>query len=149
MEAPKATAVPFPERFEFYHLGWITPDTEAKDDLASVPDDVGAWYFSIHGDARGWVAVVSENRGLDLDAVSELGNVIASKVADALSRSREGLVLISEPQFNSGAQLRARVAATASQLSSRPYRWHTAEGRVSLLVFASLQAEDRAEVAHA
>jgi hypothetical protein len=96
-----------PEGFSFYHLGQVEPlPTSGRlDHSPSIyPDSIGVAY-RIQGDLRGLFIIVLD-KGLDVSIYSELGNILASRLASNLSSSEDGLeIMISPPHVLNHSQL--------------------------------------------
>ena len=96
-----------PDGFAFYHLGQVEPlPTSGRlDNTPSIyPDSIGIAY-QIQGDLRGLFIIVLD-KGLDISTYSELGNILASRMANKLSSSEEGPeIMISPPHVLNHSQL--------------------------------------------
>jgi hypothetical protein len=104
--------------FDFYHLGQVLPEAPggAPEDLA----DLRAMAFTLQGESRG-VFAVAFDRALDASTYTELGNVLASRFADGLSRARGHAVLISPPRELEGSRLAALAALSRGPVIRRAY----------------------------
>lgn len=96
---PRATA---PADFDFYGLGTVRAEPMGAGELPAPGGSI--WRFDLEGDARGMVLFSGVANSLaDEDAVCELGNVLASRVAGALTRDRaSALVHLSPPRRAGG-----------------------------------------------
>jgi hypothetical protein len=98
-----------PENFPFYHLGEVQLDvSQATPDsvLANADsDDRLAIAYSLQGELRGLLAVIFE-QGLDISTYSELGNIIASRMATQLEAEHGLAVSISPPRILSSLQFK-------------------------------------------
>lgn len=102
-----------PDEFEFYHLGNVLIENEGptgasladeNEDLAKVLEDSTAIGFRLQGELRALLVILVE-KGLDIPTYSELGNVIASRLATRLSEDSDLEVLISPPQILSSSHV--------------------------------------------
>jgi chemotaxis protein CheY-P-specific phosphatase CheC len=115
-----------PRSFDFYHLGQIELQ---EDELPSSSDRIAIAY-TLEGEARGALLLLLDE-GLDLSTYSEAGNIIASRLATALS-ARHGLeVTISPPRVLSRAQLQT-VLNTGGEKSARSYLHRHGSRAISL-----------------
>jgi hypothetical protein len=98
-----------PYSFNFYHLGKVElqnhlPDhfqDSLSDESKSLASGIG---FHLRGDLNATLAILFD-RDLDLSIYSEVGNILASKIANQLFLDRQLQVEISPPQLLSEIQL--------------------------------------------
>lgn len=104
----------FPERIPFYHLGEVALSDSPEPDAAAFADpDRRCLGFQLQGDVSGVVAVLFD-ADQDLSTYSELGNLLASRIATELSR-RVGLDVLISPPRPLGMERLARMLQTAGQ----------------------------------
>ena len=105
-----------PSSFNFYHLGKV----ELQPDLQ--PPTYDALYgisFHLRGDLHAILVILLE-KNLDLSLYSELGNILASKIANQLFVDRQLQVEISPPQTLSENQL-ASILQSGSSTTRKTY----------------------------
>lgn len=86
-----------PQHFQFYHLGEVSSKALFNKTENPLKDALAVGY-QIKGDIQAVVLVIFD-RGLDLSVYSELGNVLASQIANQLHSQKGFDVLISPPQI--------------------------------------------------
>jgi len=95
-----------PKEFSFYHLGSVemqsTRELETQNSELAL-DDLNAVAYSFQGDFRG-VLVVLVEKGLDVSIYSEMGNILASRMATELMQDGYD-VMISPPRLLQTEQL--------------------------------------------
>ncbi len=104
-----------PKNFDFYHLGVVRMQSGTQDDLWS--HGARAIGFSLEGDLRAALMIRVEFAE-DLSVYAEMGNIIASQLATALSKEKGVDVLISPPRMMS-AKAASRLMAAATQAGRR------------------------------
>jgi hypothetical protein len=82
-----------PREFDFYHLGQVSIHEEIIPTDFSEMKAVG---FSFQGDLRGLMVLLFDE-GLDASAYTEMGNVLAARIATQLSKERGLEIMISPP----------------------------------------------------
>ncbi|OFZ18365.1 MAG: hypothetical protein A2X94_12515 [Bdellovibrionales bacterium GWB1_55_8] len=88
-----------PEQFDFYHLGTVNLEPEHTHPISEkLPDDAMAVAFQLSGDVSA-ALVLHFEKGLDPSIYSEMGNVIASRVATNLSKMENLDILVSPPRL--------------------------------------------------
>lgn len=103
-----------PEQFPFYHLGEVALTEEPPTSWSE--EGVNAFAFSLRGDIEG-LLLVAVDSAEDASLYSEVGNLLASGLANKLD-SAEGLdIVISPPQPIETARLRALLESPADGLS--------------------------------
>lgn len=115
-----------PEKFRFYHLGdvkRVDSPSPSRTSLESLPEDselqgLRAVAFNLKGDVQGTLMILF-NQKLDVSTYTELGNVLASKLATRLSEVRGADVLITPPRNLSPLQLEAFLIKIRKTLSSQ------------------------------
>ncbi len=90
-----------PGEFTFYHLGQVSPQSGESEALPSSLSANGlqAVGFSLYGEMRG-LAIVLFDEGLDTSTYTELGNTLASRLADGLSdqsAKSDSIIMVSPP----------------------------------------------------
>lgn len=140
----------FPRNFDFYHLGKVELlRTEHSADLPlQSPDFVApgkAIAFSLYGDFRA-VLVLWFPSELDQDIYTELGNLLASKVASQLSKDNQLELMISPPNPLTDSQWE-QLSRKSPILMKGYYAHHT--DRRTLLVEAWILAPSTEEIRYA
>src|SRR4051794_8579843 len=94
-----------PDGFDFYHLGRVETREGSPFPLfdleSALLGNESALSFQLRGDVSGTLLVLFDSRfthGLDTSVYAELGNILASRVADRLNESSGLDVMISPPQ---------------------------------------------------
>lgn len=140
-----------PERFPFYHLGEVSPASDAVSSSGDLPpaealaeaEIVG---FRISGELQGLALILFE-RGLDLSTYTEMGNLLAGRFVTRLS-SEQGIdAMISAPFIPSEAQLsrvRETVRMARKPVLRRPYLHVHPDGRSSPVQFLLIPLEEGA-----
>ena len=117
-----------PSSFPFYHLGQVAQLTqgtiESETELAS--SDLIAVAFTFQGETHGVLALLF-NQDLDVSIYSEMGNIIASQMANTLQLSHGLDVSISPPRLLTHHQLKKLLSGSHGKV--RTYL-HQHEGRV-------------------
>jgi hypothetical protein len=103
-----------PERFQFYHLG----DVELQSYEIHV-EDTSAVAIQLFGDLRALVVVLFP-KDLDVSTYSELGNVLASKIANHMSLQNQIDIVISPPQILNRTQI-DQLSKSESSITKRTY----------------------------
>ncbi|MBC7691401.1 MAG: hypothetical protein H7222_06490 [Methylotenera sp.] len=118
----------FPESFTFYHLGNV--EKQAPIDHVQALDLKGrsGVSFNLYGDTTGLILFLFDE-GLDGSTYTEMGNVLASRMANQLSLEQGWDVMISPPRFLTSLQLQSQVlpALQALEKSGQPvpaHRYH-------------------------
>ncbi len=101
-----------PKNFSFYHLGDVNFVQEATPSFLSWEDeresllssDRSALSYTLSGEIQGCVLIVLEP-GLDSSTYSELGNVLVSRLVDALETKHFLQVSLSPPRIITGRRL--------------------------------------------
>lgn len=104
-----------PKTFDFYHLGKVELQAQSFD----IDPESTAVAFRIQGDVAVW-AIVFFARELDASTYTELGNVLASKIATYLNSQIGTEVMVSSPHMLNSPQLE-RILTHASPLIRRTY----------------------------
>src|SRR5690348_956386 len=104
-----------PQNFQFYHLG----EVQLKPIDFDLQDETIAIAYQIYGDIKALLIVLFA-QDLDTSTYCELGNVLASKIANQLNSENNLDVLISPPQTLSKAQL-AQITQSALTIVRRTY----------------------------
>jgi len=103
-----------PQRFEFYHLGEVEL-MEVNEPIS----DATAVGFRLYGDLSALVIVLFP-RALDISTYSELGNVIASRMATQLNTQNGIEVMVSPPQSIGENQLK-QIIQRVNPITRRTY----------------------------
>ena len=98
----------FPESFEFYHLGNVEKQLPISSVQSLELDGRSGVSFNLYGDTTGLIVFLFEE-GLDVSTYTEMGNVLASRMATQLSIQQGWDVMISPPRFLNSAQLRSQL----------------------------------------
>lgn len=113
----------FPERIPFYHLGEVALSDTREREAAPLSDpDLRCVGFQLQGDISGLVAILFD-AGLDLSTYTELGNLLASRIATELSQRVGVDVLISPPRSLSLDRL-TRILESTEQPQFRRMYFH-------------------------
>lgn len=140
-----------PERFDFYHLGSVArlpEEPQPADPSANLAaENSFAVGFGFHGDMRGLLVLLID-KGLDLEVYSELGNLLAARVALELHRNGGLDVMISPPYSINPKRLGELLASPPGKMIRQAYthRYGASEIRMEALI---LPSEGVAEVGHA
>lgn len=101
------TQAALPVSFDFYGQGVVSLDTTVSLNL-SLDHQQGVGYQFLGSSARSVVILLDED--FDLSVASELGNVLAAKIAGNLSRLEGWDVGVSPPQIWTETQIRSRLS---------------------------------------
>ncbi|HAR43866.1 MAG TPA: hypothetical protein DCS07_14730 [Bdellovibrionales bacterium] len=125
-----------PRNFDFYDLGNVelspTPETGGTEtaetpEFSKLLEDHHAIAFSFRGELKA-LMVVTFDKGLDLSTYSELGNILASRLAMRLYDDSGVDVLLSPPQTLSATQIEI-LPRLGSLIAQRTYR-HFDRGQI-------------------
>ncbi|MCM2324398.1 MAG: hypothetical protein NDJ90_14160 [Oligoflexia bacterium] len=123
-----------PEGFDFYSLGTlvVAPEpTGTLDDPAELAE-LAFVAFRYSGDEQGLI-LTAFDRGLDSSMYTEMGNVLASRFADRLSRLSDGVgVGISPPLALEAEPARRLLQAAAQRRTERLF--HHVHGNIAVPV---------------
>ena len=97
MKPPLALTEDLPTQFPFYHLGRVERSNSTPPLTLTEIESLRAVVFEVFGEQKVWLALLFEP-GLDPSMYSELGNILAARFADSLSRKEGESVLISPPK---------------------------------------------------
>jgi len=95
-----------PKEFSFYHLGSVEMRSQrefTETNAELILEDLNAVAFSFQGDFRG-VLIILVEKGLDVSIYSELGNILASRLATELTHDGYD-VMITPPRLLQAPQL--------------------------------------------
>lgn len=132
-----------PECFDFYHLGSVARDEAAQPEPvapleALAFEDRFAIGFGFHGDMRGLMILLLD-KGLDLEVYSELGNLLAARIALELHRKGGLDVMISPPYSLSPKRLEEILASPPGKMIRQAYlhRYGSATVRMEAVILPS------------
>ena len=110
-----------PSSFNFYHLGKVElqPEELQPDLQLSTHDALYGISFHLRGDLHATLVILL-GKNLDLALYSELGNILASKIANQLFVDRQLQIEISPPQLLSENQL-ASILESGSSTTRKTY----------------------------
>lgn len=140
-----------PKQFQFYHLGSVelirTPEPEPSP--VGLPiEDMHAISFLVQGEERGLLILLFD-RGLEIATYMEMGNVIASQLADRLSRSYPLGVTISPPKNMATNQLDRIVSSFDGTVQSCAYLHLHQNRSIQVTALLMRHTQSRKGVAHA
>lgn len=115
-----------PEGFDFYHLGKVEAQTAEPEDFPAFEDTICMGY-GFQGDVNG-ILIAIFDRGLDVSAYTEMGNVMASQFATRLSQKSGLDVMITPPRQLQDNTL-GHLSRSASSTLARTYH-HLHEGKI-------------------
>jgi hypothetical protein len=120
-----------PNQFDFYHLGEVER-CEQGDELFL--DDLSSVAYKINGDVNG-LMITLVPQGLDLSVYSELGNILASRLATALTEKLGLDVMISSPSLLKVEELQRLLERNYQRITSTyQHRYQGTSVRVEVLI---------------
>lgn len=141
-----------PERFPFFHLGEVALELDSRQGLAdddAAAEDRARIAFRLLGELEGWL-VIAVDAAVDLSMYSELGNILASQLANRLHRDQGREIMISPPEPLDPERWESLLASLPEE-DRAPVRrryLHAHDGRV-VPVDTWIFARDRKGVGHA
>jgi hypothetical protein len=93
-----------PDEFPFYHLGRVQKHVDLDQMIETRPDSCYL-VFDFVGENRA-LMILAFDRGLDASIYEEIGNTIASQIADGLAEEEKRLVMPSPPRILEHEQIK-------------------------------------------
>ncbi len=128
----------FPEQFDFYHLGQVSAAPGNEDVSPELFEDQAVISFAFHGDFNGVLFLLVED-SLDRSLYSEMGNLIASMIANRLA-APDGIGVMPSPPREIPVETARRTASIAGVSLRRDYFHQTGK---SVIPVTALLIPDR------
>ncbi|HLE00592.1 MAG TPA: hypothetical protein VJB59_10050 [Bdellovibrionota bacterium] len=129
----------FPDQFEFYHLGTVEPLTE--DSPVDLSSRESGFLFRLQGDLSFslFVSFQPEPDPSQLSACAEMGNVLASRMADQLNRANGDTLgfMVSPPQRITGGRLE-QIMVHSKMIARRTYLHRNRDGVIQFQIQTSI-----------
>ena len=110
----------FPEGFAFYHLGKVEKIGHSETSESAFLNRVGV-SFNLYGEETSLIVLLFD-KTLDVSTYTEMGNVLASRIASRLGNDSGLETMISPPRFLSSEQLQSQVSPVLSALENSGIR---------------------------
>ena len=109
----------FPEGFAFYHLGKVekiapSGQTEFVEPALAFDKRVGV-SFNLYGEETSLIVLLFDQK-LDVSTYTEMGNVLASRIASNLCNASGLETMISPPRFLTSEQLQSQISPVLNAL---------------------------------
>ena len=147
-----------PQRFDFYHLGFVEAQGEDKMTVMNPGDtseaDRLAVGFSLQGDFKAFLVVLFD-RGLDISTYTELGNILASQTASRLSRllflshPEAFPIMISPPAILNSTQIEAMVLGKTLIQKTYLHKFSNRTIPVQMILIPEISYPSHKEAGHA
>ncbi|OFZ55738.1 MAG: hypothetical protein A2428_14595 [Bdellovibrionales bacterium RIFOXYC1_FULL_54_43] len=129
----------FPDLFHFYHLGTVESLTE--DPPVEVSPGESGFLFRLQGDFNFnlFVSFQPEPNASQLSACAEMGNVLASRIADQLNRANGDSLgfMVSPPQWMTGGRLE-QIIVHSKMIARRTYLHRNRDGVIQFQIQTSI-----------
>ena len=104
----------FPESFAFYHLGKV--EKISSQEQTDFSNRVGV-SFNLYGESTSLIVLLFDQK-LDVSTYTEMGNVLASRIASKLGNDSGLETMISPPRFLTTEQLQSQISPVLNALAS-------------------------------